>query len=92
MNDFTATTIAPQNTCTQEALTTYQNGLNFLKVQRSFQFQEVLKTVVQSEQQRIQNESMTWRVGVGLVGLMFGMSDGFQMGDMFKAMAMGTVA
>ena len=76
----------------QEQLDQYKGWLGFAKEQRSFQIQEVLRMVVEAEQQRMQNETMAWRVGAGLVGLMFGMADGFQMTDMYQAMAFGTAA
>ena len=76
----------------QDQIIQYAQILEFFKEQRSFQLQDVLRWVVESEQQRIKNETMAWRVGAGLVGLMFGMSDGFQAGDLYQAMAFGTAA
>ena len=57
----------------------------------SFQTRVVLQQIVAGEQQRIKDEQMLWRVGGSLLGLCFGLSDGFQLTDMFIGMSAGAV-
>lgn len=61
----------------------------------SFQTRVVLQQIVAGEQQRIKDEQMLWRVGGSLLGLCFGLGDGFQLTDMFIGMsgaALGSLA
>ena len=58
----------------------------------SFQTREVLQRIVLAEQQRIKEEQMLWRLGGSLLGLCFGLSDGFQITDLFMGMAGTTIA
>ena len=57
-----------------------------------FQTREVLQRIVLAEQQRIKDEQILWRLGGSLLGLCFGLSDGFQLTDLFMGMAGTTVA
>ena len=58
----------------------------------SFQTREVLQRIVLGEQQRIKEEQMLWRLGGAVLGACFGLSDGFQMTDLFMGMAGASVA
>lgn len=58
----------------------------------SFQTREVLQRIVMSEQQRIKEEQMLWRVGGTILGLCFGIGDGLQLTDLFMGMAGTTIA
>jgi hypothetical protein len=58
----------------------------------SFQTREVLQRIVLAEQQRIREEQMLWKVGGTILGMCFGLSDGFQLTDLFMGMAGSAIA
>ena len=76
---------------TSKELSTFNQILPFFKEHRSFELEQVLKLVAQSESKRMKNEMNAWRVGFGLVGLMFGTADGFQATDLFGSLAWASV-
>jgi hypothetical protein len=76
---------------TSTELDTFNQWLPIFKEHRSFELEQVIKLVVQSESKRMKDESNAWRVGFGLVGLMLGMGDGFQAADLFTGLAFSSV-
>jgi hypothetical protein len=65
--------------------------LHIASIGHSFQTREVLHQIIVGEQQRIKEEQMLWRVGGSLLGLCFGLSDGFQLTDLFIGMSGGAI-
>lgn len=58
----------------------------------SFQSREILQRVVLGEQQRLKEEQTLWRFGAAVLGSYLGLSDGFQLTDLFLGMASSTIA
>jgi hypothetical protein len=66
--------------------------LNMARYSYGFQTREVLQRIVLAEQQRIREEQMLWKVGGTILGLCFGIGDGFQLTDLFMGMAGSAIA
>jgi hypothetical protein len=66
--------------------------LQVARTSDSFQTREVLQRIVLAEQQRIKEEQMLWRVGGTILGMCFGLTDGFQLTDLFMGMAGSAIA
>ena len=59
----------------------------------SFQFRNVLETIITTERERINDERAFWKLGAGVVTLVSGgLIDGFGMSDLFFSLGMSNVA
>jgi hypothetical protein len=67
-------------------------AIQLARTARSFQTREVLSRIVTAEQQRIKQEQMLWRVAGAFMGACFGLSDGFDPGDIFLGMGLSGLA
>ena len=67
----------------------------FIKIAKesySFQTKDVLQTIVQGEQRRINQEQAMWRIGGAVLGVCLGLGDGFQPRDVFLGMGFSSIA
>ena len=67
-------------------------AIQLARTARSFQTRELLSRIVTAEQQRIKQEQMLWRVAGAFMGACFGLSDGFDPGDIFLGMGLTGLA
>jgi len=65
--------------------------IKFARIAHSFQASYVLETIVENELERIKKEKAGWKVAGAVAGLALGMSDGFQVTDLFTSIAFSNV-
>lgn len=62
------------------------------KVGRAFRPEEVAQRICDSELKRMNDEAMLWKLGGGLLGLLAGSLDGFNVGDIMTGLVVSNIA
>lgn len=65
--------------------------IDYARNAHSFQATKVLETIVNNELERIKSEKSKWKVAGAIAGLALGMTDGFQVTDLFSSIALSNV-
>lgn len=81
-----STAICPQQ------LDQFCSLMDQFKDYHSFQTQLVIQSIVSKEQKRIENERVGWKIAGAALGLMLGVGDGLDFGDLFTAFSFSNIA